>query len=45
MIGSDEGESLDLGSIEPGQAPDSRPVKEGAHPWAPSALDDYAPGS
>lgn len=39
--GSDE--PLDLGEVEPGAAPAQRPVRPGAHPWAPSVLDDFAP--
>lgn len=36
---------LDLGDVGAGTSPASRPVPEGAHPWAPSQLDEYERGS
>lgn len=34
---------LDLGDIEPGEAPGDREISEGHHPWSPSELDKFTP--
>ncbi len=35
-------DALDLGDIEAGEHPATRPVAPGAHPWAPSQIDTYS---
>ena len=37
-------DELDLGDLDEGCAPLSRPVREGVHPWSPTALKAWERG-
>ena len=41
MSASSADDELELGEIEAGESPSRRKVKPGAHPWSPSALEEY----